>query len=106
MKYYCYDCGKIMDEDELLTKTVEYSHGELVDEAICPYCGSDEVDEAKVCELCGEAMPTDKLGECCEDCEIELGAYFRKMVEDVALGYGIDEERAKDIIVEFIAEKF
>ena len=105
MKYYCYDCGSLIDEDELHTRTVEYSHGELVDEAICPYCGSDEVDEAETCALCGEAMP-EKLGECCEDCEIELAAYFRNTVEAIAKDYNIDEERAKDILVEFIAEKY
>ena len=106
MKYYCYDCGSLIDEDELLTKTEEYNRGEFVDYAVCPYCGSEEVDEAKTCELCGEAFSPDKLGDYCEDCEIELNAYFRLSVEALAKDYKLDEERARDILLEFIAEKF
>ena len=106
MKYYCTDCQSIIDEDELLTRTEDYGEGNYVDFAVCPYCGSDEVDEAKTCELCGEAFNPDELGNFCDECWIDLGNYFRLAVEALMKDYKLDEERARDILLEFLAEKY
>lgn len=80
MMYYCEDCGEIFDEDDIKYEDesfqVEY-WGSMVtcpaSSAHCPYCNSEDIDEASKCDECGEYFNPDDLDEdgLCEDCREE-----------------------------------
>ena len=72
--YICSNCGALLEStvsiheyhDELDDSPVETYHG-------CPYCKSDQVEEAVQCDLCGEYCVNDyvKLKDgtiACSDC--------------------------------------
>ena len=77
MKYYCEDCGKTFDEDEMVVEN-SYNlvpfHDELVKEPFnvckCPYCGSEDIDEALQCAICGEWFKPEDIYDdfYCKDC--------------------------------------
>ena len=65
-----YKCehGHIFDENEMVR--IRVPEGEYTrDRFICPVCGTDDFDEAHVCERCGEWFTADELEfELCETC--------------------------------------
>ena len=60
--YICENCGKILEatipireyHDELDERPYEQYYG-------CPYCKSDQVVEAKQCDLCGKYISSDYI---------------------------------------------
>lgn len=86
---YCPDCKNHFEEDELYCEkeyeTLDgrtYVTGEYT---YCPYCGSDDYEEAKECECCGEwigesAMHVD-FDNICSNCVHEAIKDIQKMIE-------------------------
>ena len=80
MMYYCKDCGELFDEDDIVEEDesfpVEY-WGSIVTcpcySSHCPYCNSNDIEEAPKCDKCGEYFSPDDLDEdgLCEDCREE-----------------------------------
>lgn len=95
--YKCNRCGSLFDEPivrgerhrEVDFNDMEYFYH-------CPYCGSENYDEAGMCEKCGEYHSND--GPLCEDCREDL------MFEIRGLGdkYRITEDQLKDVLEEII----
>ena len=68
--FYCNNCNEIFNESEAASRKprLEDSVSPWERIAVCPYCGSEELEEAGVCERCGEPIPPDEhLCECCHD---------------------------------------
>lgn len=53
--YKCHDCGEAFNEPKIET-WVERQDGDPVRYRLlfCPYCGSEDIDEAEECSECGE----------------------------------------------------
>ena len=71
-KCYCDDCKEIFDwSDARKDFTGGGDRGEL--HYSCPYCGSDYLEDAYLCELCGGWFPSDNISGSvgnmvCDDC--------------------------------------
>lgn len=88
MIFICNHCERVFDDEDM--GVYEEPHGE--ETGVCPYCGSEDIEEALRCELCGEAHLPDELHDgWCDDCIAEynndietcykVGAYDRRGVE-------------------------
>lgn len=70
--FYCYDCGEYFEEP----KTLYDGHSELDEGPVweaygaCPYCESDQIDEAGICELCEEYTKPGR--DICDICFAEI----------------------------------
>lgn len=75
-KYVCAECGEIFDEDEAKTiyerDTGEGGYGNVIwSYDLCPFCGSEDLEEARECPICGEyhGGESDVCDTCLEDIE-------------------------------------
>lgn len=67
--FICTDCGCLMNEIEATTFVPEIHYEldnhpvEMISELHCIYCNADEdwLEEAEICDECGEWFPTDEL---------------------------------------------
>lgn len=74
--WYCQRCKEVISQDDLRFVREAERHYWLDDSpvesyayALCPYCGSDQIDEADYCEVCGEPfVPEDLEGGICKEC--------------------------------------
>lgn len=73
--YYCQNCGAEFERPARCREAVGEYMGRTAyeDFEACPNCGSEEIDEMKKCEICGEHVPEHKMAACvtrdvCEDC--------------------------------------
>ena len=67
---YCCNCNEIFNEADADSRPAELEDGREYGSKImlCPYCGSEELEEAGICERCGTPiLPDEHLCECCED---------------------------------------
>ena len=63
---YCTECEQFFDEEDAITKMEKL--GEFYNHySACPYCGSEQIENAHRCLLCGEWMP-DGIHDYCEEC--------------------------------------
>lgn len=72
--YICLECGALLES----TVSIPVLHDEVDDQSIktyhgCPYCKSDQVEEAKQCDLCGKYVVNDYIElkdgtTACHDC--------------------------------------
>ena len=87
MKYVCSECGEIFDEDEAKTiyerDTGEGGYGSVIwSYDVCPFCGSEDLEEARECPICGEWHDPDS-GELCEDCKKDIKALWLNLLENL-----------------------
>ena len=66
---FCNDCKRYFVEDEA-TVTVEREVG--YKEVLCPYCGSDDLEESHRCKCCGEQTVNEFCDYCMESIAEEL----------------------------------
>ena len=102
MTFWCFNCNRAVDEDDLDCKEGYTSidghsyRNTYEDEYSCPYCGADfyVMEEAKTCPICGEEMNPDR--HICEECEDKLKVYVEQMLD----GYALDEDITKEQAIE------
>ena len=72
--YVCNDCNNVFDEDALSIVTDNmgecFGNPSFKSYSVCPYCKSDDIQEAEKCELCEEWGHTESYdGEhYCNEC--------------------------------------
>ena len=52
MRYYCRECDGVAEESDM--KSYSEDGGRFI---MCPYCSSEEVEEAVECDECQEEVP-------------------------------------------------
>lgn len=82
--YVCADCKQAFDMP-LIQKDGGGDVGE--DWFVCPHCGSDEIDEAKDCALCGQTVRTLDMcvhgnGDICVFCMEKIVEEARQLLKD------------------------
>ena len=68
--FICNDCGAVFDECKSVGEQHPYGMGFATEYwSVCPYCGENDIDEAKQCKRCGEhfAELEDGLCDLCWD---------------------------------------
>ena len=112
MKYYCVDCGEIFDESEIVVKYDDPSPSGVslrpgayaID--TCPWCGSDYLREAHVCECCGKAH-TGENEKFCNDCESEMDNAINELCKRVQLRWKKESfGEAKSILFDRIEQRW
>ena len=103
MKWKCENCGEILSQQDV---NKDYTDGGYRGEPhyTCPHCGSDELNEAYQCEICGEWFGCDEINGSvgqmvCDEC-MEKKATADNVV-DFGFGGGVDVE-----LNEFLATVF
>lgn len=94
----CNECGGKFDTPEMLREP----HGEYLPH--CPYCGSDDIEETEMCPLCGESEAA--VGDYCEDCADEIDSAVKYCINYLRNKYGLDTEKAIEIIAEWIEVRY
>ena len=84
--WHCLECNEIIPRDELRIVREEERHYWLDDCPVevnyicfCPYCGSEELEEAEYCEGCGDPYGPDELDAdgLCVTCRAKLETAMR-----------------------------
>lgn len=102
--YYCNECNKVIEHDELIPKKIcfetEFGVGSLFRDRHyhtvyhCPHCGSNDVEEAEKCQVCGEWFGLEQLNcdfyceECAEDeaNEMKFDCFVNKYSSEIMEG--------------------
>lgn len=80
--FYCTECKKMSDSTKSRSEWQgEKEHGGYVVYDTCPHCGSDEIEKAGECEICGVWIPSDK--DYCHFCEEKVNAVMRSAFEQL-----------------------
>lgn len=104
MKMICSDCGHVFNAEDaaggkMLFPGSEVEPPEYEDDR-CPECGSEDIEEAALCPICGEYFSTYD-GDICGDCKVAIVDGVNDLADKLAEG---DVQDAKDAIIAFISE--
>lgn len=85
----CKDCNCAFDEFNIVWdteyETIEGRSFPIFEHACCPYCRSEEIEEAEECECCGEWVPKEDMHVdfegFCNDCVKKTMKKIEKMIE-------------------------
>lgn len=97
--YVCKDCGEVFEEpvvvyDDPSPQGVSLPRG-AYEFRSCPYCDSDNIDEAEVCVCCGEYYnPED--GIVCKECSDGI----KEELEDIRVRNGLTQDDFEQVITE------
>lgn len=91
-KYYCRDCKCIIDHDNVVWREActdedgHYIDGFKGEHAVCPYCGSEDIDDAVQCISCGEWHKEEELTaglcpKCEKDIQDKVNEFFKQFSE-------------------------
>lgn len=85
--YRCDDCGRFFEEpvevhDDPSPKGVSLTSGYYI-EWYCPHCGSDHIEEADTCALCGE--PIAKHSVLCDNCKEDINSDIAELANSYHL---------------------
>lgn len=87
MMYICNECGKVFREEDMQKSCERVSYGSgsvrvpYLEDTACPYCGSEYIGEAAVCQKCGEYYPAEDHPELCEVCVKEAEAMHASIMK-------------------------
>jgi DNA-directed RNA polymerase subunit RPC12/RpoP len=100
MMYVCQECGEEFKELKIHTieEPSEYWGRPVVEQiniGVCPYCGSEDIKEVQICEICGRPT-SDYFSHYCDDCQRDLGRKFDRIKEQ----YKIDQDQLEELIAE------
>ena len=88
----CRDCHKEFEYADAVYNSVPYGDGTALEEfSECPFCGSDDICEARPCKSCGQPIPEDE--DMCRECENSLQKKclnFRDSIKNTEREYAID----------------
>lgn len=92
--YRCKDCGVFFEEpivvkDDPSPRGVALTSGYYYD-SHCPSCGSENLEEAEVCERCGEPIPYGAV--LCDDCMDILESYIGVLEKTIGLPHDTLED--------------
>ena len=76
----CRECGRTFTAPKVRTEYTGVSSEvwhEKFEYDTCPYCGSDEVQEAVRCDYCGEWSED----WTCEDCKVTISKFLTNIIE-------------------------
>lgn len=100
MKFYCFDCGDIFDEDESLV-SYERPNSDVpgyISFCCCPSCKSTDMGEACECDCCGEYFNQDDIHNgLCPGCEQELDKDIDNVLDNFIQGR---DSKMYDAIIE------
>lgn len=99
--YKCNKCGEVFDEPESREETLSYDPVYKEYYNVCPYCGSEDFEDATLCSVCGNEYITD--GDYCEFCKSEMSERISKLITETEREYNADYKTVKDMFLE-IAE--
>lgn len=97
--FVCNDCGEMFDEPIERTDDLglpdEVRHGYVERYGVCPFCESEDFDEAKKCDICGEEgkMYTGVHIRYCRSCYERTVKRFTESLSDFSEG---EKEILKD----------
>lgn len=109
--YYCNDCKHEFEDPKMECEL----HGELAGMggekyeyfSVCPICGSEDIEEEEVCDLCKNYRP--KLipigGKwICKECDDWVWEKLRTVTDDTAKHFDISNSDAEKIVSEISEE--
>ena len=97
--YICKSCGEHFDDPDVkkeYTGVSSEGYHEYFEVGHCPYCGSDDIEEAEKCRICGEWFYSDGK-EFCNNCLEDLS----KELYGIQAKYTIDFETLQDWIGDY-----
>lgn len=111
MKYYCDSCQNYIDEEDIVKKFADEDiYNPPYREDYCPVCGADEdhLWETEECIFCGEPKPEHAYDKThfCEECASYLDYMISEMVETISNDMECSTDKAKEALLEFIAERY
>ena len=93
--YICNNCGAELEYSDIRVQKDYYNEGDG-ERWFCPHCISENIEEAKSCEICGKNIPQSHFGNICDACIEE------ECTVDNAIEFGRNEKT--DVKVnEFVA---
>ena len=95
---YCNECGAITEGKE----RAEMIDGRSRPYMVCAYCGSDDVENAVKCILCGEWKQRDH-SDICESCFEDIWNYYLGALDALEEKHG---ENKRNEIIESMAYVF
>lgn len=94
MRYYCNECERIYEEDQLDIEENIFGTKYY----ICPSCKEGDIEVCERCEVCGEYIPPDMVF--CETCRENIKTSWENMVNGFSkenrISYGSAEEFISD----------
>lgn len=96
--FYCYYCGEFFEEPATKYDT----HAELDEGPVweaygaCPCCGSDQIDTAQTCDICGEYIAS---GNVCENCNDFIKSKADDVLELISK-YKLDKDEFINYLIE------
>lgn len=83
---YCNDCESIFDEEELVSGKEHIMEHYYMDTYTCPHCGSDNIEDAERCPLCGEYHAPHRPGDeadVCPECRKKIDKGIAGIIEQL-----------------------
>lgn len=110
MSYFCVQCGEIFSECEIVCEDpspigVSLPEG-FYHTAICPFCGSEELEEAQECPCCGAAHSPGDRSELCEECKDEIHRGVGNIIAKLSGKSEKSREEIQNIVLEEISDEW
>lgn len=81
--YKCLNCNSIVNELEVYHETHGSYYLQPENLYVCPYCGSENVENAVYCNVCDEPTAESELDYgCCKECNDNIKKKFAKVISE------------------------
>lgn len=108
----CRDCNTIFAKDDAKVRKeyhpeVSTNERSFYEEFLsCPHCGSDDIDNASVCVLCG--VPHDEATDLCSICKRRIkdakNWLVNEIIDELFVGVESEEADARNAVEEVLCE--